>query len=198
LNLGDNTKITEILYWQPMVFVTANERFSACKILDDDDVHMMFEVHGQFESLCAIELYVTFEDVHPTHQQQLINLPQTQHTPSSSHADFSQYYQLLQQNTLQFESEPSSSTYTPYSQTHNIPYTHVEGDGEGDEKEEEADSEVEGIIEDSENEEDYHDNIYNDDDNTEDDQTQPTYDPTPISAYNPPPHMRMLDLATID
>jgi hypothetical protein len=197
LNLGDNTKITEILYWLPMVFVTANERFSACKILDDDDVHMMFEVHGQFESLCAIELYVTFEDVHPTHQQQLINLPQTQHTPSSSHADFSQYYQLLQQNTLQFESEPSSSTYTPYSQTHNIPYTHVEGDG-GDEKEEEADSEVEGIIEDSENEEDYHDNIYNDDDNTEDDQTQPAYDPTPISAYNPPPHMRMLDLATID
>ncbi|KAK2415377.1 hypothetical protein QL285_037862 [Trifolium repens] len=92
---------------------------------------------------------------------------------------------LLQQNTLQFESEPSSSTYTPYSQTHSIPYTHVEGDGEKGDDEDEADSEHEGIIEESENEEDYHDNIYDNDD----DQTQSAYDPTPLSAYNPPPHM---------
>jgi hypothetical protein len=95
---------------------------------------------------------------------------------------------------LQFESEPSSSTYTPYSQTHSIPYTHVEGDGEKGDDEDEADSEHEGIIEESENEEDYHDNIYDNDD----DQTQSAYDPTPLSAYNPPPHMRTLDLATID
>ncbi|WJX77259.1 hypothetical protein P8452_60583 [Trifolium repens] len=66
-----------------------------------------------------------------------------------------------------------------------IPYTHVEGDGEKGDDEDEADSEHEGIIEESENEEDYHDNIYDNDD----DQTQSAYDPTPLSAYNPPPHM---------
>ncbi|GAU25342.1 hypothetical protein TSUD_376060 [Trifolium subterraneum] len=133
----------------------------------------MLATHSQFEALCSIKLYVTLEDVHqiPTHQHQI-------ETPSN---DFTLYYQLLsQQDTQPFQSQPSSSTFTPL--THQA---------------DEPDNEDEEDNEESENEEDYVEQVFGHSDDDDDD-SQPIFNPTHISSYNPPPRMRTLDLATID
>jgi hypothetical protein len=113
-----------------VIFGTPNERFVSYQIKDNEDVQYMFATHSQFEALCSIELYVTLEDVHqiPTHQHQI-------ETPSN---DFTQYYQLLsQQDTQPFQSQPSSSTFTPL--THQADEPDNEDDEDSEESEHEED-----------------------------------------------------------
>ncbi|GAU43784.1 hypothetical protein TSUD_378090 [Trifolium subterraneum] len=95
LNLGDNKVISGIIYRVPVIFGSTNKQFESLKIEDDEDVESMFHlhVHSKFPAIVSIELCVTFEDVHSSQ-------------PPNA---------LPQQHASHFQSQPSWSTYAPYT-----------------------------------------------------------------------------------
>jgi hypothetical protein len=183
-------EVSDIIYRNPIFFGNGATQFEPLKILDDDDVESMFDIHSQ-NNITSIELCVDLKERQPSSNNfytvtssQPFPSQETQtfhdhFDPSSSQINIDQppYSQIdtYQQSTYQHDTYQSS--FEPPNIDTNLDPTeeHHEAEVE-DESEDEAfyDSEDEG-------------------EGDDEDEMTPTGE-----AYVPPSYMASVDLAYVD
>jgi hypothetical protein len=70
-------EVSDIIYRNPIFFGNGTMQFEPLKILDDDDVEAMFDIHSQFKDMGSIELCVNLNERQPSLNILPVNLEST-------------------------------------------------------------------------------------------------------------------------